>query len=345
MAVGPRLGVVLVNWRRAADTIECLESLLRSTIDVRVAVVDNASGDGSVEAILGWAAGDVSPPEPTPAMARLTTPPLAKPIAVQHLQPGEAAAATPGTSGLTVIDAGANLGFAGGNNVGLGFLLRDPAIEYVWLLNNDTVVEPEAAAALLARLDATFNVGMCGTIVRYYHRPDTVQALNGHRFSLWLGTSRGIGADGPATQAFDPSRVARETDFVLGASLAVSRRFVAVVGPMTEDYFLYYEEVDWAFRNGGRFATAFANGAIVYHKEGGSIGSSGRRGQRSVLSDYYLARSRLGFIRRRVPLMLPWHWGLTVAAIGRRLVRGQPKKALALTRALLGLRYKPEKRG
>ena len=338
MAVTPRLGVVLVNWRRAADTIECLESVLRSDTPVRVVVVDNASGDGSVEAIMRWAAGEEMPPVASLAMARLTTPPLKKPRGVRQLTATEAATTLPDDAAVTVIDAGANLGFAGGNNIGLAFLLRDPAIDYVWLLNNDTVVEPEAAQALLARMDATHNVGMCGTVVRYYFRPDTIQALNGHRFSLLTGMSRGIGNGEPSRAPFDPARVARDTDFVLGASLAVSRGFVERIGPMHEAYFLYFEEVDWAFRNAGRFAIAFAHGAVVYHKEGGSIGSSAVKGQRSVQSDYYLTRSRLGFIRRRAPLLLPWHWLLTLALIGRRLLRLQPKKALVLTRALLGRR-------
>ena len=209
----------------------------------------------------------------------MTTPPLSKPRRVRRLTAAEAATATPDDAAVTVIDAGANLGFAGGNNVGLAFLLRAAAIDHVWLLNNDTVVEPDAAQALLARMDATYNVGMCGTVVRYYFDPGTLQALNGHRFSVWAGTSRGIEQGKPARTPFDPARIARETDFVLGASLAVSRRFVDAIGPMHEAYFLYYEELDWAYRNAGRFAVAFAHGAVIYHKEGGSIGSSAARGE------------------------------------------------------------------
>lgn len=338
MSAVPRVGVVLVNWRRADDTIECLESLLRSPLPLGVVVVDNGSGDGSAERIAAWAAGDVLSTCASADMARFSTPPLTKPRTVRRLDAAAAATLSPDNADITLIDAGANRGFAGGNNIGIAFLLREAAIDYVWLLNNDTVVDADAASALLARMDATHNVGMCGTVVRYYFRPDTIQALNGHHFNLWSGTSRGISTGAQATTSFDPARVARETDFVLGASLAVSRRFVEVIGPMTEAYFLYFEEVDWAYRNAGRFAIAFAHGAIVYHKEGGSIGSSLVKGQRSPLSDYYLARSRLGFIRRRAPLLLPWHWLLTLGVIGRRLIRLQPKKALVLTRALLGLR-------
>ncbi len=345
MTAAPRLGVVLVNWRRAADTLECLESLLRSDIPLRIVVVDNASGDGSVETIQRWGTGDEAATVADPAMAELSTRPYAGPRSVRLINAADTATAVPDDTPVTVIDAGGNRGFAGGNNLGLAFLLRSPAIDYVWLLNNDTVVEPEAAHALVARMDATYNIGMCGTVVRYYFRPDVVQALNGHRFRPWAGTSRGIGSGALARTPFDPAQVARETDFVLGASLAVSRRFIETIGPMHEAYFLYFEEVDWAYRNAGRFAIAFAHGAVVYHKEGGSIGSSGAKGRRSELSDYYLARSRLAFFRRRAPLLLPWHVLLTMGLIGRRLLRLQPKKALVIARALLGLRYGPKPRG
>ncbi len=337
-SVPARFGIVLVNWNRWADTIECLETVLRSTIAVRVVVVDNASADGSADRIVDWAAGRVQASAAAPAFAGFSTPPVQKPIGLHRITAPAAASPDVDNPALTLIDAGGNLGFAGGNNIGLRYLLRDPAIDYVWLLNNDTVVEPDAALALRARMDATHNVGMCGTIVRYYHRPDTVQALNGSRFNLLTGQSRGIGEGEPASMPFNPAKVARETDFVLGASLAVSRAFVDRVGLMSEDYFLYFEEIDWAYRNAGRFAIAFAHGAIVYHKEGGSIGSSATKGQRSAVSDYYLLRSRLRFIRRRAPWILPLHWFLAMMQIARRVLRGQPKKALVLLRALLGLR-------
>ncbi len=334
----PRLGVVLVNFKRADDTIECLESLLRSTIPLRVVVVDNESNDGSLDAIAAWAAGDRPPPAASTAMARHTTPAIRKPQAFVRMS-AAAAAGTDHDALLTLIDAVSNRGFAAGNNIGLRHLLRDPNIDHVWLLNNDTIVDPAAAAALLARLDATDNVGMCGTVVRYYWQPDRVQALNGHVFNLAAGTSRGIGTGQPARQPFNPGQVAAQTDFVLGASLAVSRRFVERVGPMDEGYFLYFEEIDWAARNAGEFAIAFAQGAVVYHKEGGSIGSSGVAGGRSALSEYWLTRSRLRFVRLHHPLLLPVHWLVTLAAATLRLLRRQPRKAAAIIRAMLGIAY------
>ncbi|GGE00120.1 rhamnosyltransferase [Polymorphobacter glacialis] len=329
------VGVVLVNWNRWADTIEALESLLRSTVPVRVVVVDNASADGSFERIAAWAAGREPAAAASAPMARLSTPALAKPIALRRIAPDEAGTAELGAEDwLTLVDSGGNLGFAGGNNVGLRLLQTDPAVEIFWLLNNDTVVEADTAALLGARMLAEPRVGMCGTVVRYYWHPDRVQALNGHRLSWWTGTSKGINHGLSPEVAFDARQVARETDFVLGASLAVSRAFLETVGPMEESYFLYFEEADWAARNAGRFGIGFAAGAVVFHKEGGSIGSSGVPGARSEMSDYWLARSRLAFIRRHRPLLWPWHWLFSGALMARRLVRGQPAKAKSIWKAM-----------
>ena len=335
---GARLGIVLVNWNRWADTVECLESLLRSGTAARIVVVDNASADGSADRIVEWAQGSLVAAPADAAMARFSQPPVAKPVALSRLDAATAAETVPEAQ-LTLIDSGGNLGFAGGNNVGIRHLLRDPAIDYIWLLNNDTVVDPGAPAALLQRLDATHRVGMCGTMVRYYHRPTHVQALGGSRFNMWTGQSRGHGFGQLATAPFDPAMIARQTDFVLGASLAVSRAFLETIGLMEESYFLYFEEIDWAVRGRGKFVTAFAHAAVVYHKEGGSIGSSGVAGGRSTMSEYYMLRSRHAFIRRHRPWLLPVHGLLSVSLIARRLLRGNRAQAAAMLRALVGRAY------
>lgn len=335
----PRLGVVLVNWNRWADTIECLESLLHSPTPARIIVVDNASGDGSAERIVEWAAGGLAAAPADPGMARFSQPPAAKPVTLARLDAATAAATPPADTAVTLIDSGGNLGFAGGNNVGIRHLLLDAGIDYIWLLNNDTVIDARASAALLQRLDATHRVGMCGTMVRYYHRPDRIQALGGSRFSMWTGQSHGLGFNQAATTPFDPAQIARHTDFVLGASLAVSRAFLETVGLMEEGYFLYFEEIDWAVRGRGRFVTAFAHAAVVYHKEGGSIGSSSKPGARSAMSEYYLMRSRHKFVARHRPWLLPVHGALSLALIGRRLLRGNRAQAAAMLRALAGRPY------
>jgi GT2 family glycosyltransferase len=300
--------------------------------------VDNGSTDGSLDHIAAWARGEQAAVPIKESMARFSQPACPKPIPFERIGPADTGRADlAATQLLTLVEAGKNLGFAGGNNLGLRLLMADRRIEWFWLLNNDTVIEPNAAEALVRRMATTHGVGMCGTVVRYYHDPDTVQALNGHRFNIWTGQSQGIGARKPISTPFDPKRVVDQTDFVLGASLAVSRPFLEAIGPMEDRYFLYYEEIDWAARNDRRFAIGFAHGATVFHKEGGTIGSSGVPGARSLGSEYWLTRSRLAFIRRNRIWLLPWHWLVTLSLIARRLLKRQPRKAIAITRALFGM--------
>ena len=167
----PLLGVVIVNVRGSGDTIECLESLLRSTLPMKVAVVENGSGDDSTERLRAWAAGTLDAAPESSQMVAFSSPPLSKPLPLAEID-----AKSGGSDGrsfgpvmsLTLIKSDQNLGFAGGNNLGLRYLLGDGQLKHFWLLNNDTVVAPDAAMALLSRMMATPRVGMCGTVVRHY---------------------------------------------------------------------------------------------------------------------------------------------------------------------------------
>ena len=331
------IGVVLVNWNRWPDTIEALESLLRSDVPLKVIVVDNASSDGSLDRIVAWAEGTQPADAASLAMAGFSQPPLPKPVAFRRVAAADLATSRLAPEErLVLVDSGGNLGFAGGNNVGLRLLLADPDIGVFWLLNNDTVVAPDTARQLGLAMAADAAIGMCGTKVRYYWTPANLQVANGYRFSFITGGGKGINWNKPADAPLDAAAIAADTDFVIGASLAVTRLFLETIGLMEERYFLYYEEIDWAVRARGRFATGFAPAATVWHKEGGTIGSSSVKGGRSVGADYWHNRSRLRFIALHRPWLLPWHWLFTVGIIGRRLARRQPAKARAIWKALLG---------
>lgn len=336
----PLLGVVIVNFRGAGDTIECLESLLRSPLPMKIVVVENGSGDDSADRLRAWAAGQLNAVPESTDMAAFSAPPVAKPVPLVEI--GDPAGGGP-VAPLTLITSATNLGFAGGNNLGLRHLLRDGQLKHFWLLNNDTVVAPDAAMGLLSRMMATPRVGMCGTVVRHYWAPDRIQALNGSSYNIFTGNGRSLGGEQPATIKYSPQDVADATDFVLGASLAVSRNFLSDVGLMEEGYFLYFEEIDWAVRNrrlgSQAYETAFAHGATVFHKAGRSIGSGSARSKRSAFADYWLARSRLRFTLRHYPVLWPLHWLICWGQILRRLVRRQGSNAAAILRAALGRPY------
>src|SRR5262249_18343971 len=132
--------VILVNRNNKTDTIECLESLRRCEGDFDVFVSDNASTDGSMEAIRDWAEGRVPVDTSCTAWDAIR----AHPIEVKEVTYGiyaseDEAKADPRRRWLTAASTGGSRGFPAGNNVGLRYgLARD--YEYFWILNNDTVV-------------------------------------------------------------------------------------------------------------------------------------------------------------------------------------------------------------
>lgn len=333
---GGTLAVVLVNYRSARDTIECLESLLRSERPVRVIVVDNASGDGSVEMIRAWANGHTQASAAHAPLAGLSSPPVAKPIALHETGPDAALHGAP-LPALTLILSDRNSGFGGGNNLGIRLALQDPEVAWCWCLNNDTVVEPGTVGALIDTLTADPGIAMCGTQIRQYFRPDHWECLNGHRFNWWKGGSLGLFFDTPVGTPFDAEKVRQATDFVHGGSLLLSRAFLEQAGLFDERFFLFFEELDLRMRMPAGLHVGFAANAVVYHKRGASIGSRLDKQERSAFADYHLSRSKLIFYRKHRPLLVPLQMALILLHALREGAAGKAARARAYWRAALHL--------
>lgn len=133
--------IVVLNWRGADDTITCLHSLLAlQGAAFRIVVCDNGSADGSYERIRDWLQAQRD------SHAYLRDHPLRE---LTREQAEQLPPASP--PGLFLVQTGANLGYSGGNNVGIRLALTDPRTEFVWLLNNDTEVEPDSLLRLVER--------------------------------------------------------------------------------------------------------------------------------------------------------------------------------------------------
>jgi GT2 family glycosyltransferase len=160
--VGPsaqrRVYVIVLNWNGWLDTIECLESVLRSDYpDFRVIVCDNGSTDGSFDRLNDWCSGNISVAAQNRELAFHVEPNVEKPIDFATTLP-----CADGLPDAKVIlhQNGCNLGFAGGNNRGIELALKDPACAFVWLVNSDTVVCADALSHLVSRCNAAPPVGM-----------------------------------------------------------------------------------------------------------------------------------------------------------------------------------------
>ena len=326
--------VILLNWNGWQDTIECLESLLRLThSDFRIIVCDNGSGDGSLEGIKQWANGDRLAQCSNVELSHLVLPPVSKPVDYIELTRQEAELLTccyP--CRLVLIQNGTNLGFAGGCNVGLRYALRDQTCQFFWLLNNDTVVEPDALSALVDLVQQRPELGLCGSLNVSYHHPMLVQAQGGQAYCRWTGRART-----PPSRTVEQLDVvnAPKMDFVNGASTLVSRAFLDNIGLMEESYFLYYEELDWAMRAKTRFSLGYTPQSIIYHKEGAKIGSNSNRDERSALSDKYLSHSKVLFTKRFFPWALPTVLITVCLAAAHRLCHGDARRAYGMLAFML----------
>jgi hypothetical protein len=210
----------------------------------------------------------------------------------------------------------------------------------VWLLNNDTVVDEQALSRLVERCEQRAGVGMCGSTLRYYYQPQRIQAQGGCAYNAWTARMREIGLGADASSTLDAALVESRIHYVSGASMLVRRALLESVGLMNEEYFLYFEEIDWATRARGTFGLAYAPGSLVFHKDGGSTGTQGgvgntngaQRRTASPLSEFYTARNRILFTFRHHRIALPAVMAALAASGLQRLLRGRWRNFMALLR-------------
>lgn len=314
MTAGPAIGVAIVTFNSADVIIGCLDSLFASQgAAPRVVVTDNASGDDTVARVREWAAG------------RAAADPGFRFV---ELSAGEAAPA----AALTLLHAGFNGGYAHGVNAGLRLLLSDDALDLFWVLNPDCEVAPDAAVQYLAHgADGCF--ALMGGRTIYREAPGLIQT-DGGQVSRWTGICRSLNAGRVPAEAAMPE--VSEVDYLTGANLVASRAFIERAGLMKEDYFLYYEEVDWAFRRGD-LPLRLVPDAIVYHHGGTSIGSRTASRRASAFAWYFNTRNRIRFLRRHRPLAVPFGLAHAIAKAGQLLLRGERAEARAVLTGAFGL--------
>jgi len=326
-----RVYIIIVNWNGWKDTIECLESVFRSDFnDFRVIVSDNDSSDGSIERITSWAENRLNiVTEEGCRLRGRSFPPVGKPIsyATYSQLEAESGGCLEDDPRLILIRNSSNLGFAGGNNAGLRYALARHDFDNIWLLNNDTVVNSDSLSKLVYRMHQKDGAGMCGSTLLYYHHPDRVQALGGGYYCKWIGLPWHQGRLKKADSVVDRTKVERWMNYIIGASMLVSKEFLQDIGLMCEDYFLYFEELDWVIRGKGSYSLAFAPESIVYHKVGSSIGTSSDPRKKSVMCDYYNIRNRLYFTRRYFPRSLPAIYLVLFGTLVLRVLMGKWDRA------------------
>ncbi|MEH6559214.1 MAG: glycosyltransferase family 2 protein [Oceanicoccus sp.] len=333
--------IILLNWNGWRDTIACLDSIFQTVNSpFRVVVCDNNSSDDSLLNIAAWARGDISAEVPQDKRLQALVGKTVRPVDYIKLTATglKSGAITDRRAPLVLIDNEENGGFAAGNNVGLRYALSQPDMSHVWILNNDTLVDPDCLSNMQRRLLQETVPGVCGSVIHFFDNPNTIQAIGGNRFNKRTGVAlQSEGRFMPEHELSDCSLTEENIDYVSGCSMLISRDLLQSVGLLNEDYFLYYEEIDWFTRAGPSLKPCIAVDARVYHREGGSIGSpSLLQAKPSLLADFHIFRSKHLFMQKYHRGNLFWCYLHSLSEVGKRVIRGQFKNARVVLSVLLG---------
>ena len=212
-----------------------------------------------------------------------------------------------------VILAGKNLGFPSGCNVGIRQGLAE-STDFVWLLNNDTTVDPEALGALVDKAESNPQIGAVGSAIYCMEEPTKLQAWGGGYINFWIGRSR----------HFLKPVADEKIQYIMGASLLISRRALDAVGLLDESNFLYWDDPEycWRLRSAG-LKLAVAGKSKIWHKGMSAYGKISPR------SDAFFNASAARFFMQHSPTPLLSLWVGTSLRIAKRLVRGDWERARA----------------
>lgn len=257
-----KLSIVLLNWNGHLDTVECLDSLKNLDFtDFNIYLVDNDSETESVEYINDYLKNQGYYSYETITCGQLND--------------------YTGDVDLLFILNDVNAGFAGGNNVALEYLIKNDVCDYVLLLNNDTVVSSDLIDGLFDKYGQEDNVGFVGATHYYYDDKASIQTVGGGTIDWNHGECMAI----RQKSQYD------SYDFITGSCVFMPISVLREVGPISTEYFMYWEDVDWstvACKKG--YELKVSDYGCIYHKEGSSI--------KSLSRIYYHTANRILFMKK-----------------------------------------------
>jgi len=192
--------------------------------------------------------------------------------------------------GIDFIRSDINLGFAGGNNLGIKAATGD----YLFFVNNDTEFTPGLVQTLAGDLDNHPELGMVSPKIMYFDEPGVIQYAGYTPMNYYTARNYTVGQFEMDKGQYD--NITGPTGYGHGAAMMVRREAIEKAGTMAENFFLYFEEMDWCdrIRKAG-YQIWVDTRAVIFHKESVSVGKV------SGLKEYFMNRNRILFVRRNAP--------------------------------------------
>lgn len=186
-----------------------------------------------------------------------------------------------------------NIGFGAACNIAISQALKDEDCEYIFILNNDTIVHPDAVSELLRAAEHQPRVGILGPKIYYIDNPQVIWYAGARqRWGVLAATDTGRGK-----VDWGQFNTVREVDFVFGAAMFVRRTVFEKIGLFDEHFFLYLEDLDFCLRaRAAGFSLLFVPQALVWHKGSASLAHN------PSMRRYYLVKSTLYFLKKYTTL-------------------------------------------
>lgn len=236
---------------------------------------------------------------------------------------------------VQVIRSDKNLGFAGGNNLGIYAAQGD----FLFFINNDTEVTPDLISNLVSILENNSSIGAISPKIKYFNT-NIIQYAGYTPMSLITARNEAIGNKQEDNDQFAGLH---STPYAHGAAMMVRKSIIDKVGLMPEEFFLYYEELDWCeqMKRAG-FSIMVDLSSVIYHKESMSVGKA------SPLKLFYQTRNRVLFVRRnmswisQVLFHLYFYWIVSPVKLLQYFVKGEQAYRKAFWRAIrMEEKYRP----
>jgi len=247
--------IIILNWNGKDDTIECLKSIRKNNYtNYTIVLVDNGSENENREELKTWCRDTFS-------QFVLYTREQAENGGVSNSE--ELIKKTISEDKIVFIDNNENLGFAAGNNVALKYTLKVNA-DFSFLLNNDTVIEPDSIEKLMIFLEDNPSYVAVTPQIRYFEPNDVIWNCGGK--ILWFGTRRYYYAMKNISEV--PQKGFKNITYITGCALLFKPQ---VTGILTEKFFFGEEDLDFSFRqkiSNRKMACVFDS--VIFHKVGAS---------------------------------------------------------------------------
>lgn len=263
------ISIIILNWNGWKDTIECLESLYQIDYsNYNVIVVDNGSSDESVDKIKEYCQGKIKVKSNYFEYDQRN-----KPIKLFEYTEEEFKDDVekliddlPSNRTIILIKNRENYGFADGNNIGINYAINNLKSDYILLLNNDTVVDPEFLNELINVAESSPEIGAVGPKTYFYDNENMIQWAAGGFMEPEYFKVESIGSFEIDNGQYDENR---ELDYIVASCILCKREVIEKAGLLDHSYFMYFEDIDWSIkilRSG--YKCYYAYKSKIWHKMG-----------------------------------------------------------------------------